>query len=229
MPAFEAVFFDADDTLFDFKEAERNALRQLLHEEYHLAPEEEAAAVYHHINEGLWRQYERQEITREELVNTRFARFFQQMGMEEDGIVANRRYLDRLACQSCLTPGALEVCRRLASRYRLFILTNGISRVQRSRLAGSPIRNFISGIFISEEIGFQKPLKGYFDHVLGALSPLPPQKALMVGDSLISDIRGAQGAGIPACWFHAPGADLPPGYSPDYEITRLEELEAILQ
>ena len=228
MSRFQAVFFDADDTLFDFQQAEHNALVAFLKEEYQLEPTPDLLALYRQINQDLWRQYERQEITRETLVSTRFARFFEAIGRKEDGVAANGRYLNRLARQSCLMPGALELCQRLAPRLPLYILTNGISRVQRSRLAASPLKPLISGIFVSEELGCPKPHRAFFDGVFRALAPLRAPQALMVGDSLLTDIQGAQNAGISACWFHSPAAPLPQGVQPDFSVTSLAQVEDLL-
>ena len=123
-----------------------------------------------------------------------------------------------------LLEGALETCRALAEHAKLFIITNGIASVQRGRFEPCVLRPYITDLFISEELGAEKPQKAYFDTVAARIPCFDPQKALVVGDSLSSDIRGGIGAGIDTCWFNPKGKELPFDLSPNYVIRTLKEL-----
>ena len=110
----------------------------------------------------------------------------------------------------------------------MFIITNGIKSIQESRLGASPIKKYIEKSYISEEVGFEKPSTGYFDFIKSDIKGFEADKALVIGDSLTSDISGGIAAGIDTCWFNPRNKILPAGITPTYEIHALGELFAIL-
>lgn len=223
---FDIVLFDADGTLFDFEAAARRALTEML-ASIGFAAGEDVYQRYRIINESFWRRYERAEISREELRVGRFRQFLGEMGLSADPARCSEEYLSRLAKGGDLLPGAEELCRALAPHLRLCLATNGISAVQRERLSLSPLRGLISNLFISEEIGFPKPDRRYFDCVLSRLGVEDRSSVVMLGDSLIADIQGAQNAGIAACWFSPGGAENNSGVTPDWTVIRLEDFVPI--
>lgn len=123
---------------------------------------------------------------------------------------------------------ALRVCRILYERgYKLSIITNGRSTTQHSRLSHSELTPMISDLFISEELGCQKPKKEFFDAVFSKLQ-ISVSKALVIGDSLTSDIIGGIQYGIDTCWFNPNGSHNTMSQAPTYEIKQLSELLSIL-
>ena len=132
MPRYEVVLFDADHTLFDFDRAEREALRQTL-EEAGLPADGETEARYLSINRALWNRLDRGEVRREWLVVERFAALLRALGRTGDAAALNRAYLDHLGEGSYLLPGAQALCRALAPRCTLAIVTNGVARAAASR------------------------------------------------------------------------------------------------
>ena len=211
MRKYDIILLDADDTLFDFVQSEENAIRETF-DLYGIPNTTENLRRYQEINEDLWRQFERAEITKSYLLDNRFSLFFSAIGKTGNGVKANSDYLDRLACQHILLPGALTLCENLkALGCRLYLATNGVTRVQKKRLADSELNGIIDGIFVSEEAGAQKPQKEYFDYVLSRLKDPDRSRVLMVGDSLSSDIKGAVDYGLDSCWLNRKGAstDLP--------------------
>ena len=138
MPRYEVVLFDADHTLFDFDRAEREALRQTL-EEAGLPADGETEARYLSINRALWNRLDRGEVRREWLVVERFAALLRALGRTGDAAALNRAYLDHLGEGSYLLPGAQALCRALAPRCTLAIVTNGVARAQRRRFEASPL------------------------------------------------------------------------------------------
>lgn len=224
---YPILLLDADDTLFDFQAAEKNALQRLLKEQNHPF-DDDVLSQYRTLNEALWRRHEAGEISKEELQATRFSSFFEALSIEGDGIAANGRYLDHLAEQGCLTEGALEVCKELSAFCRLYIVTNGISRVQKNRLSLSPLQEYISGIFVSEDTGSQKPQKEFFDYVFERIPDFHREEALIVGDSLTSDIKGGFNAGIDTCWFNEFQKTISGAIKPTYEIQSLAQLPQLI-
>ena len=127
-----------------------------------------------------------------------------------------------------LLPGAEELCRVLSKDHRLYLLTNAVASVQKARFANSAIAPYFQGAFISEEVGVGKPDPAYFDYVFHAVPGLARDNALVIGDSLTSDIQGANNASLPCCWFNPRGLPRPAAPRIDYEIRALPELAALL-
>ena len=222
MRKYDIILLDADDTVFDFQQAELLALKRLF-KLYGISDTEENIRDYQQINDDLWRRFELGEITKDYLLDHRFVFFFEAKGIKADGVQANQDYLDGLAEGNILLPGALELVQRMKELgCMVYLATNGVTRVQKQRLATSQLKNLCDGIFVSEEAGSQKPQKEYFDYVLGKLGHPDLKKVLMVGDSLSSDIKGAVAYGIPCCWLNRKGqtTDLPV----DYIVTSVPDI-----
>ncbi len=221
------LLFDADNTLFDFDQAERNA-HLLLCRAHGLAFSEEGYQLYHKCNADLWRDFDRGLCTKEYLLVERFRRYLAITGERADPEALNRDHLRALGEGAMLLPGAEELCRVLSRDHRLYLLTNAVASVQKTRFANSAIAPYFQGVFISEEVGVGKPDSAYFDYVFHAVPGLARDNALVIGDSLTSDIQGANNAGLPCCWFNPKGQPRPQGLRIDYEIRALEELYAIV-
>lgn len=227
---FQWIFLDADQTLFDFHKAEKTALSCLL-EEYGLPGGKETQALYHEINGCLWKQFELGEVTRTQLQRLRFERLLAALGMFDGPAPEemNSRYLDFLSQGAYLLPGAELLCKALfEAGYRLAIITNGISRSQHARFAASPLQPYFEKLFVSEDLGCQKPQKEYFDKVCAEIGLADRSQALIVGDSLSSDIQGGHNSGIPTCWFCQEPQSVPEQPCPDYIITHLTQLPCLL-
>lgn len=221
------LLFDADNTLFDFDQAERNA-HLLLCRAHGLAFSEEGYQLYHKCNADLWRDFDRGLCTKEYLLVERFRRYLAITGERADPEALNRDHLRALGEGAMLLPGAEELCRVLSRDHRLYLLTNAVASVQKTRFANSAIAPYFQGVFISEEVGVGKPDSAYFDYVFHAVPGLARDNALVIGDSLTSDIQGANNAGLPCCWFNPKGQPRPQDLRIDYEIRALEELYAIV-
>ena len=220
---YEFLLLDADETLFDFTRCEREALCDALRE-VGIEPNEELIATYSRINDGYWKMLERGEIEKSELRIARFEAFCRHYGFTVDVPRLALGYTDALSTKGFLIPGATEVCRKLSKHCKLYIVTNGIATVQRGRFEPSPLRELMQDIFISEEIGAEKPHTAYFDAVAERIPGFDRKKALVVGDSLSSDMRGGLLAGIDTCWFNPKGKPKPTDMLITYVIRTLEEL-----
>ena len=223
MPKYPIVLFDADNTLFDFYRAEREALCEAL-TALDVTVDAGMVAAYSAINEGFWKKLECGEISKSELRVARFAAFFDSYGIQRDVERMARTYTDILSTKGHLLPDALSVCQTLAKHCRLHIITNGISSVQRGRFEPSVLRDLFCDMFVSEELGFEKPRREYFEAVAAAIPGFSPEKALVIGDSLTSDIKGGIYAGIDTCWYNPKGKEAPADMPITYVVSQLKDV-----
>jgi 2-haloacid dehalogenase len=124
--------------------------------------------------------------------------------------------------------GALEMCERLSKKYKMYIVTNGQKYIQHNRLFPSPLFKYFDDCFISEDVGYEKPHIKYFEHVANAIPDFDPEKAIVIGDSLTSDMQGGINAGIDTCWYNPSGKSVPDGYDLTYVVSNFSEMENIL-
>ncbi len=221
------LFLDLDDTILDFHKAEFVALGKTL-TEFGVAPTDENRALYSRINKGCWAALERGEMTREQVRLGRFEGFLQAIGREGDPQAWADRYEGNLSVGHYFLPGAWEALEKLHGKYRLFLASNGLARVQAGRLASAGIRPFFEGIFISQEIGANKPSKEFFDRCFARIPDIRREECMMVGDSLSSDILGGQNAGLLTCWVNPNHLERKSGIRVDYEIETLAQLPDLL-
>ena len=159
----------------------------------------------------------------------RFRLLGERLGRSADPAEMNRRYLDRLGACALLLPGAEALCRALRrAGCRLALATNGVARVQRARLAASPLTPYLEGCFISGELGTRKPEPAFFRAALSALGAEDQSRCVMVGDGLGSDVKGALSAGLDVIWFAPGGAVAPAELKPTYTARSLEEIGTII-
>ncbi|MGY3765680.1 YjjG family noncanonical pyrimidine nucleotidase [Vagococcus vulneris] len=202
MNKYDYIIFDLDNTLLDFSLSEKYALNKLL-TKYGVIPNEENVNVYKEINQKLWDQLEQGKIKKETLLENRFKLFFQSCGVVVDGTKADDEYRSFLEERTDTIEGAHEVLEYLKDKgYKLVVGTNGIGRTQRVRLKNNDMKKYFDAVFISEEIGFDKPDVRFFDHLLNSLNITETSQVLMVGDSLSSDILGAYRSGISSVWYN---------------------------
>ena len=224
----EFLFLDLDDTILDFHKAERIAIAKTIRD-FGVEPTEEVLHRYHVINKWHWEQLEQGKHTRAEVLENRFGVLFSELGVAADQTACARAYEKNLSIGHYFLPGAEEAVARLSKKYRLFLASNGTASVQKGRMTSANLYRFFEKVFVSQEIGHNKPSKAYFDGCFCQIPGFDPEKAMIVGDSLTSDIRGGINAGIKTCWVnpaHLPGT---PDIQPDYEIEALHQLEALLE
>ena len=220
---YPSLLIDADNTLFDFDAAEKNAHRQVCGK-HRLAFTEEGYALYRRCNAQLWQDFDRGLCSKEFRLTERFRRYLSLTGETGDPEAMNRDHLRALGESAVLLPGAEALCRCLAAGHELYLVTNAVESVQRARFERSAIRPYFRDVFISEAIGCGKPSPAYFAYVLRAVPGLTAENGLVIGDSLTSDIQGANNAGLACCWFNPKGLPRPGGLRIVYEVRTLEEI-----
>ena len=224
----EFLLLDLDDTILDFHKAERIALSNTIRE-FGVEPTEEVLNRYHHINKWHWEQLELGVMTRDQVLVGRFDQLFRELGMEVDAAACMRQYEQNLSVGHYFLPGAEEAVKKLHEKYRLFLVSNGTSSVQKGRLTSANLYRFFEKVYISQEIGHNKPSKAYFDACFGQIPDFDPQKSMIVGDSLTSDILGGINAGIATCWVNPNHALARLDICPDYEIESIAQLPGLLK
>ena len=225
MKKYTIALFDADETLFDFSKSESAAFCEAL-ASFGVEADEDMVVTYKKINDSLWKKLEQGEIARERLVYQRFEMFFDTYGISADAKIMAERYLSALAEKTYLIDGAKELISSLDGKVKKYIVTNGVERVQRSRYANSELYGCFDGIFISEAIGANKPDPRFFEYVAAHIDGFRKENALIIGDSLSSDILGGINFGIDTCWFSPKGGS--GELSPTYTVKKLDEIMPIL-
>lgn len=224
----EFLFIDMDDTVLDFKKAEHVAIRKTL-SEAGIEPTDEVCARYSQINQGYWERLERKEVTREQLQVGRFADLMAEYGVQADAKRCADRYMENLSQGHYFLPGAEEALQELSKKYKLYLASNGNTETQKSRIASAGIEKYFEEIFISGVVGVNKPDKGFFDYCFTRIPGFDPTKAMVVGDSLTSDILGGKNAGIATCWVNPSHKPARPDIVPDYQIESITQLEELLK
>ena len=223
----EYLFLDLDDTILDFHKAERLAIAKTFRG-FGLEPTEEVLQQYHEINIMHWQMLEKGELTRDQVLVNRFGVLFEKRGLSVDPVLCARTYEHNLGIGHYFLPGAEEAVKSLHRKYRLFLASNGTASVQHSRLTSAGLYPYFEKVFISQKLGFNKPSKEYFSACYKQISDFSPEKAIMVGDSLTSDILGGKNGGLKTVWVnprHEPCGKI----IPDYEIENITQLEKLLE
>ncbi len=199
MAYYTCLLLDADGTLLDFEAAERKAFFETM-EHFELPTTDEMLNTYMQINKELWTALENGRIKREKLLSMRFAKLLEAVGEKGSGAEMNKFYLQQLGTHPDILPGTMEAMNELAEVATLAVVSNGVEKVQTSRLADSGLAEYMDGVFISEKVGTEKPNRRIFDTALRQLGIEDSSRVLVVGDSLNADIRGGKNAGLATCW-----------------------------
>ena len=224
---FRTILMDLDDTLLDFGAAEHAAISKTFRQ-VGLEPTEKLLERYREINLSQWEAYERGEITRDTVLIRRFELLFRELESSLDAQSTEDIYRGYLGIGHYFVEGAVELLEYLAPKYDLYLASNGVAETQYSRLESAGIGHYFKEIFISETTGHHKPEREYFDYCFARIPNFDPKKALIIGDSLTSDICGGRNAGIRTCWFNPNHKPRRADITPDYEINSLSALHTLL-
>lgn len=229
------ILLDLDDTIFDFHKAERIALKKTFAS---LGIEANDAALdrYSEINEWHWKQLELKKMTRNEVLFKRFEVFLGEHGIDTEPWRVQHLYEHNLGIGHYYMDGAEETLKKLYGRYRLYMVSNGTACVQYSRIESACIEKYFEKLFISQEVGFEKPDVRFFEAVFESIPDFKREETVIIGDSLSSDIKGGINAGIETVWYNARNKvnktlDEPEEKRivPDHEIHSWDEIDVIIQ
>ena len=227
MTKYEKLFFDVDDTLIDFKAAEKVALPTVF-KEYKMDFTEEVESYYKTLNRQLWTALEHGEITREQLLERRFHETMQKKKKKVDGREMDEKYRSLLVNTVVLIDGAEQVLSQLSEKYELYIVTNGMIKTQHDRLKAANLTPYFKRIFVSEETNYQKPQIEFFNYVMSNVEDFKKSTSMIIGDSFSADIVGGFNAGIDTCWLNAHNQKVESTIQPTYIISKLHDLAEVL-
>ena len=226
---FKAILWDVDGTLLDFKASESAAVKALF-KEYSLGEcTDEMVKMYSAINDRYWEKLERNEMTKPEILVGRFAEFFRELGI--DPSIAhqfNKDYQDRLGDTIVYRDDSYDIVKSLKGRILQYVVSNGTTVAQTKKLRLSGFSELVDGVYLSESVGIEKPNIGFFEEIFRTLEGIAPEELIIVGDSLTSDIKGGNNAGIPTCWYNPNGKRAGIEYRIDYEISDLHDIYRII-
>ena len=227
---YDTVLFDADNTLLDFSMAEKKA-HEKVSLEYGLPVTDELYSRYSKINDDYWKAYEKKLYTREEIVVLRFKSYLKELNREDiDPVIFNEKYRAYLGEGKYLIDGAYEVIKTIKDLgAKIYIVTNGVSKVQSKRLNPQPFFKFLDGVCISEDAGHPKPDIEFFETASKTFNFKLDEKTIVIGDSLSSDIKGGNNAGIDTCWFNPHKKPLLDGYTVTYQVESLYQIIDIVK
>ncbi len=224
---FTTILWDNDNTLMDFEYSMHKALRACF-EAYHLEITDEIIARYEEINTAYWKRLERGEVTKKELLDGRFIDLFRELGYEVDVPKFRKLFQVELGSYYAYLDDSIDICKNLHGKVKQYIVTNGVRETQIKKIKAAGFYGLMEEIFISGVVGYEKPRKEFFDHCLEHMEEKDPDKILIVGDSLTSDIAGGYNAGIKTCWYNPKGKKAGKSYHIDYEIQNLHQIYEVL-
>ncbi|HIS71728.1 MAG TPA: noncanonical pyrimidine nucleotidase, YjjG family [Candidatus Scatomorpha pullicola] len=229
MPRFDILLWDVDGTLLDFIAAEKAAV-QTLFREFGLGEcTDEMVERYSRINKEYWERLERGELSKPEILVRRFADFFASEGLDASKAPEfNEQYQVRLGDTVVFCDDSYELLSSLRGRVKQYAVSNGTVVAQTRKLRRSGFDRLLDGVFLSEELGYEKPATEFFDRVFAAIGEPDRERVLIVGDSLTSDITGGNRAGIRTCWYNPKGEPNLTAAHADYEIRDLHGILDII-
>ena len=198
---YDYILFDADGTLLDFHKSETEAVKEAMIINS-IDPTEEKIRLYSSINDGLWKKLERGEIEKKVLLYHRFELLFEALDVCGNAKKMAADYMNLLSTKGYVLEGAEDMCRALFGVVKMYIVTNGVEFIQRGRYARCGIDKYFDEVFISDAIGHEKPSLDFFEYVADHIDGFDKKRALIVGDSLTSDMRGGLNYGIDTCWYN---------------------------
>lgn len=222
------ILFDMDDTLLDFRLAEKTALTKTL-QHLNIEPKKEILARYSELNLDQWKLLEQKKLTLDEVKVQRYKLLFEEFNIKISAEYATQYYERCLAKGHFFIDGAEKLLSDLFPSYRLYLASNGSVAVQKSRIKSAGIEKYFDNIFISEQVGFEKPCLNFFEYCFSKISNFNKNETLIIGDSLSSDIAGGNKAGITTVWFNKNGLENLSDTTADYEISSLSDFASLLK
>lgn len=223
---YDVLLADADGTLLDFHAGEKAALEAVL-QAFGIPADDETVALYSRINEGHWKKLERGETTQERLRVERFEDFLKAVQVRADAEDMCNRFMGELGEQRILIAGAEAFCKAVSAQIPIYMVTNGLSAVQRNRFRGAAITPYLAGLLISEEVGHSKPEPHMLLEGMRLAGVADPRRAVLLGDSVTADIGAAQNAGMDSILF-TNGKPAPEHHGATYVAQTLREAEALV-
>lgn len=227
MKQYKTLLFDLDGVILDFNKAEDLSFHETF-KKIGIIVDDHLYQTYHQINHRLWKEFEQGLIEKEEVTVGRFKLLFDKLHIAADYQKFAKEYQDGLANGMFLIEGAKEVLENVSKHYRLYAVTNGVSKTAYRRLQGTDTLKYFQDVFVSEDLHAQKPSMQYFNQVFERIEDFEALTTLLIGDSLSSDIQGANNAHIDSCWINVHQIDNHSSAKPTYIINNIKQLLDLL-
>ena len=230
MKTYRHLFFDLDNTLWDFKANAREAFYSIFVQLGLLEKIKDFdrfIGLYERHNEYLWTEYRKGKLKKDHMRIERMALTFREFGIEDPELplLVGDLYVQEAPTKANLFPGVHETLQYLAGRYKLYILTNGFAEVQIRKINICRLQPYFTKLFMAEMIGYQKPDRRFFEYAIKSVHA-HKNECLMIGDDPEADIRGASNAGIDQVYFNS--GNKPCVIEPTRVINSIAELMEIL-
>lgn len=225
----KVLLWDIDGTLLNFHASEKYAMKDCF-KAYNLGDfTDDMHKCYATINKKYWEALEKGELTKPQVLVGRFIEFF-----EHEGIICsdvegfNKMFQLSLGDHVFFNYNADTLVQQLKQNYKQYAVTNGTFTAQQKKLETSKLKYMLDDVFISDLLGVEKPNIEFFDKVFETIGNYDKDEVLIIGDSLTSDIKGGNNAGILTCFYDPKKTNNFKGLKVDYHITNLQELLNIL-
>ena len=226
---YKVLLFDADGTLFDFNQSEKEVFYELLKALKVEDRYDEYNEIYHVENHKVWEELEKGLISQEDLKVERFRRFLNRVQLDVDAKMCANLFMELLSKSSILLEGAYDLIKNLSKDYKIVIVTNGLKEVQPLRVRNSVLKSFLAATVISDEINIQKPNPEILEYTLKLINHTNKSEVLMIGDRLQSDILVGVNAGIDTLWYNPDKVENKSKIMPTYEVDSFESLFNLLK
>lgn len=228
---YTTIFIDLDDTLIDTVDNTIQTLKEMYADygfEKYFGSYENFFTVFQTNNLANWHAYERNLITKDQLIKARFLGVFRNIDdvKDEEALKINEDYIDRIVRKDKLIEGAIDLLDYLKSRYKISTISNGFTEMQFRKIESAGLTSYFDKVILSDEVGINKPDPKIFHHALREAG-IVKEEALMIGDNYFSDITGAYNSGIDQIWFN-PGNKPEAGIKPTYTVKSLSDIKNIL-
>lgn len=224
---YKNIILDLDDTLLDFYKGEVDGVKTILTENG-IEDIELGFQEYLKVNQQVWEKIEGGAL-RQPLLDTRFSQTLAMFGVNSDGKKLEEQYRNMINHNYHVLPGAENFLAQLKEyNFNLIVGSNGVKYTQMERLRGSGLLKYFSSFFISEDVGYSKPDKKFFDAIIQSEDRISSDNSLMIGDRLQSDILGANRSGIDSVWFNPDRKNNHMNYNPKYTVNNYKQILNIL-
>lgn len=224
----KAVLIDIDDTVLDFQKCAEWAIKTAM-SEHGVQYAAEMYPVFREVNDRLWSELEKGNITREELFDRRFNEIFERLGLSLDGREFEARFIELLHESTEEVPEARALLEYLhGKKYRIYAVSNAMQFQQENRLNKSGLAMYFDGIYTSEFLGASKPSREFFDAFFSDVPDISKDEVLLIGDSLTADIAGGKRYGLTTCWFNNGARHSSSGSFSDFVVTSLSSIKLFM-
>lgn len=221
------VLIDVDNTLLDFNKCAEEAMK-IGFSRWNIEYSDRVFPVFLEVNDNLWRKIETGEIDKKTLYQIRWKTIFEKLGIEENGPAFEQDFRNIFSDSKEPVDGAYDILDYLSKKYSVSVASNASYEQQLKRLNHADMMKYFTHIFNSEQIGYPKPEKKFFDACFERLGNIPKEQVIIIGDSFSADINGGAEYGIKTLWFNYNKIPVPKNVRADFTVNSLDEIKNIL-